>query len=477
VPSLTDRRIVLITTTLASFLTPFMGSSINIALPALGAQFGLDAVALGWISSAFLLASAITMLPAGRIGDIHGRKRVFTLGVSIFGLACLLIPFAPSGSVLIALRVVQGSGAAMMAVTSVAILTSVYPPHERGRVLGINVAAVYLGASIGPTIGGLMTEYFGWRSIFFVCVPLAVAIVLFTIWKVTGEWAEARGDRFDLVGAVIYGLGLLAVMYGFSTLSTPSGMALVAAGLCGLAAFAWWEARSPSPLLDVRIFRQNPVFARSNLAALINYMASSASGFLLSLYLQQIRGLSPDVAGFILVAQPVMQAILSPIAGHRSDRVEPRILVSFGMSLTAAGLLLLSFLTPQTSLGLIFFILMVMGVGFAFFSSPNTNAIMGSVDRRLFGIANATLSTMRTVGMTLSIGITVLIFSVYIGHVQITPQYYPQLMTSIKVAFALFGILCIFGVLISLTRGKVHAAAPVAPLHAGPSGVTDLSQK
>ena len=450
------RTTTLIVVTLASFLTPFTGSSVNIALPSLAGELNLDAITLGWVATAYLLTTAIVLVPSGRLADIYGRKRVFLGGITIFGLASLLIGLAPTGGILIGFRVLQGLGAAMISSTGIAILTSVYPANEKGRVLGFNTAAVYVGLSVGPTVGGFITQQFGWRGVFLANIPLAALAAVLTIWRLGGEWAEARGDKFDVLGTVIYALALLTLIYGFSLLPAPSGFALIAVSIVAFAVFLVWEGRTASPILDIGMFKNNTVFTLSNIAALINYSATSASGFLLSLYLQQIKGFTPQVAGLVLISQPIVQALFSPLAGRLSDTVEPRLLASAGMSMTAVGLFMFSFLSPDTPDEVIILVLMLLGLGFGLFSSPNTNAVMSSVQRRLYGVASATLSTMRTVGQTLSIGMAVLIFAIVIGHVEITPAYYPQLMTSIRLTFTLFAVLCVFGIFASLSRGTLH---------------------
>jgi EmrB/QacA subfamily drug resistance transporter len=433
-----------------------MGSSVNIALPTIGKEFGLDAVTLGWVATSFMLASAITLLPAGRLADIHGRKRMFASGSVVFGLASLVIAFAPSAAVLLAARVVQGIGAAMVFGTSVAILTSVYPANEKGRVLGINVASVYIGQSVGPTIGGILTRYFGWRSIFLVVAPVALLIFVITITKLRGEWAEARNDSFDVPGALIYALSLFGVIYGLSALPSALGAMLIGGGVVCFIAFVAWERRTLSPLLNLKLFSNNPVFTFSNAAALINYCANAATALLLSLYLQHIKGYPPQTAGLILIAQPVVQAIFSPLAGRLSDTVEPRILASAGMACAALGLFLFATLAAETPVVFVVAVLMLLGAGFALFSSPNTNAIMSSVEKRSYGVAAATLSTMRVIGQTMSIGIVMLVFALVIGRVAIAPENYGALMASTRVLFSMFAVLCVSGIFFSLARGNVR---------------------
>lgn len=451
-----SKRTALIVVSTGSFLTPFMGSAINIALPSIGKALAMDAVTLSWIAMAYSLSSAMFLVPFGRIADIHGRKKVFLWGVVIFGLFSLLCGLATSGTALILLRVLQGIGGAMVFGTGMAILTSVFPPQQRGQALGINVASVYLGLSLGPVLGGLLTQNLGWRSVFFANVPLCAFIIAFTVANLKGEWAEARGEPFDWAGSAIYGVGLAALVYGFSQLPGGLGAALVAAGLGGIAAFAVWEARASYPVLDVALFRYNRVFAFSSVAALINYAATAAIGFLLSLYLQYIKALTPQQAGFVLIAQPAMQALFSPLAGRLSDRIEPRIVASIGMTLNVVGLVLLTLLNATTPLSFIVASLLFLGLGFALFSSPNTNAIMSSVERRFYGVASATQGTMRIIGQMLSMGIVMLILTLMVGRVQITPMHYPRFVQAAHTAFVTFAVLCFGGIFASLARGKVR---------------------
>ena len=449
------QRSALLVASLSSFLTPFMSSSLNVALPRIGSEFGMDAVLLSWVPTSYLLAAAMFLVPFGRMADIHGRKRIFSYGVVLYTLASLLCAIAPGGIFLIGSRILQGIGGAMMFGIGVAILTSVFPSDQRGRVLGMNAAAVYVGLSVGPFVGGYLTQQFGWRAIFLVNLPLGLLMSLLVSWKLKGEWAEAKGAKLDIQGAIVYSLALIAVMYGFSRLPDTVGWVLIAAGIAGLVLFVRLEAKAESPMLDTNLFRLNRVFAFSNLAALINYSATFAVGFLLSLYLQYVRGLTPQQAGFVLVAQPLVMAIGSPYAGRLSDRIEPRIVASAGMSLIGVGLLVFAFLKVTTPMEVIVGGLIVLGLGFALFASPNTNAVMSSVDRKLYGVAAGTLATMRVTGQMLSIGIAMLIFALIVGRVQITPEYSERFLTSVNLAFGVFSISCFGGVFASLARGNV----------------------
>ena len=454
--SAVNKRIVLAVAALSTFLVGFTGSSINIALPSIGRELKMDAVLLGWVATSYILASATLLLPFGRLADIRGRKRIFIYGIITYTIASLLLSFVPSASALISLRVVQGVGSAMIFSTGIAIVTSVFPAGERGKALGITAAMTYLGLSLGPVLGGILTQYFGWRSIFLAMVPLGATTVALLLAKVKGEWAEAKGEKFDFIGTTSYSLSLIAIIYGFSLLPASLGIWLTAAGAAGIFAFVRQEVKIAHPLLDINLFRKNRVFAFSNLAQLFSYSAAFAVGFLMSLYLQYIKGLSPQHAGLILVVMPAVQAGFSPFAGRLSDRIEPRILASTGMGLITVGLALFTSLNEGTTLGFIMGSLITIGLGFGFFASPNTNAIMSSVRERRYGVASAILATMRQIGMMFSMGIAMLLFSLYIGRVEITAPYYPLFLKSTRIAFTIFTALCSAGIAASLARGKTR---------------------
>jgi EmrB/QacA subfamily drug resistance transporter len=441
---------------LSSFLTPFMVSSVNVALPSIEKEFKIDAVMLSWVATAYLLAAAISLVPFGKLGDIHGRKKVFSLGISLFTAASLCSAFSSSALMLIFFRMLQGMGSAMIFTTGMAIITSVFPPGERGRAIGINVAAVYIGLSCGPYFGGILTQHFTWRSIFYFTVPLGIAIMLLVFLKLKGEWAEAKGESFDAVGSLIYCAALVGIMYGISIIPDLTGIAYILIGGMCLIAFVVWETRVPHPVFELTLFKTNRVFAFSSLAALIHYSATFAVTFLMSLYLQLIKGMSPQSAGLVLIAQPLMMALFSPFTGRLSDTVEPRLIASCGMALTTGALILLTMIGRDTPLVYIVVCLLLLGVGFGIFSSPNMNAIMSSVERRFYGVASGTVGTMRLLGQMLSMGIATLIFALLIGRARITVDNYPVFINSAKLAFVIFSAMCFIGIFLSLARGRLR---------------------
>ncbi|MGZ5424511.1 MAG: MFS transporter [Candidatus Aminicenantales bacterium] len=438
----------------SAFLTPVMASSLNVAMPLIGREFGLRAVTLGWVLTIYTLAAAMFLVPFGRLADLVGRKKIFTIGLSVDITGALIGALAPSAPVLILGRAVQGIGGAMIFGTGVAILTSVHPPGSRGRALGLNTAAVYTGLSLGPVLGGFLVHAWGWRSVFLVTIPVAATGLILALTRLKGEWADARGEGFDLAGAALLGTGLVGLMIGFSRLPALPGVLITTAGILTLAGFIALELRLPAPLFDLRLFRHNRIFAFSNLAALFNYSATSAVAFLMSLYLQYIKGLPPQKAGLVLVAQPIVMALTSPFAGRFSDRTEPRLIASAGMALSAIGLVLFAFIGPATGFGFIVGTLICLGLGFGLFSSPNTNAVMCSVEMRHLGVASAALGTMRLTGQMFSSGIVMMIFALVMGQAAIEPSVYPLFLRSAHIAFVFFAVLCFAGVFASLARGN-----------------------
>ncbi|MBP7763874.1 MAG: MFS transporter [Syntrophaceae bacterium] len=449
--------IVLLATTISSFTTPFMGSSVNVALPMIGRDFSMTALSLSWVASSFLLAAAITLVPLGRLADLHGRRLFFLAGSLIFALSSFLCIWSQTESLFITLRVVQGVGGAMIFSTGTAMLISAYPADRRGRILGINIAAVYVGLTIGPFIGGLLTEHLGWKTLFIFNAVLGLAAAGLASRIPREGKPAAAGEAFDLAGSFHYGLSLFALMFGFSRLPSWTGAVLIAIGLVCFTLFLRRQLHHPFPLIDIALFRDNRVFALSNLAALINYSATFAVTFLLSLYLQHVKLLTPVQTGLMLVIEPLLQALFSPAAGRLSDRYEPRIISSAGMALTVIGLVGLIFIGARTPLPYILLCLALLGIGFALFSSPNVNAIMSSVDQKFYGIASATQATMRLVGQSLSMGIAMLVFSWIIGDHSVSHENSRLFLESSRLIFAVLAVICVFGVFASLSRGRLHS--------------------
>jgi EmrB/QacA subfamily drug resistance transporter len=442
---------------ITSFMGTFLISSVNIALPAIEKSFNLNAVSLSWVLTSFLLATAMFLLPVGRWSDLTGIRRIFKLGVIVFTFSSLICGFAISGFWLIFFRFIQGIGAAFTSTTGPAILVSAFLPQFRGRVLGISVSAVYLGLAFGPFAGGLLTQYLGWRSIFFVasCFGLFTTVIAI-LFLGKDNTVSAPGKKMDIRGTLFYMAGLVTLVYGSSRIPEVSGWLMMAGGILALIIFWKLENISDMPVLNTKLFTQNRLFAYSNLAALINYSATFAIIFLLSLYLQKIMGLLPRDAGIILVAQPVVMAVFSPVAGRLSDIIQTRYLATLGMGMCTAGLFVFSFLSASTSEWFIVANLIWVGLGFAFFSSPNINTIMSSVEKTRYGLASGTAATMRVLGQIISMTIATLFFAGFIGSQAIEAVSDELFLKALKWAFLSFTLLSTTGIYFSYNRGKIQ---------------------
>lgn len=441
---------------ITSFMGTFLISSVNIALPEIEKSFNLDAVQLSWVVTSFLLSSAMFLLPAGRWSDLIGIRKFFKTGIIIFTLASLASGFAPGGAWLIAFRFIQGAGAALTSTTGPAILVSAFPTQYRGRALGFSVASVYLGLAFGPFFGGIITQYAGWRSLFYISSIIGVltAIIAFNFLG-KDEASTDKKPKISFKGTLFYMPGLFAMVYGSSQIPEILGWGLMSAGFICLILFWIIESKADFPVFETKLFTKNRLFAFSNIAAMINYSATFAIVFLLSLFLQKIKALSPRDAGMILIAQPAIMAALSPVAGRLSDKIQPRFLATAGMSICTIGLVAFSFLTPTTPIWIIVSLLIMMGLGFAMFSSPNMNTIMGSVDKSQYGLASGTSATMRVLGQIVSMTIVTLFFAALFENHAVKTVPASVFMQAVKWGFACFSVICAAGIYFSFARGKV----------------------
>jgi MFS family permease len=447
-------------------MTTFTASSVNLAVPAISAQFHSSAAMIGWIITGYMLASTSLAVPFGRIADLTGRKRILVTGIFFFSLFSGACAFAPSVGVLTAFRVAQGMGGSLIFSTNVAILVDTFPPDMRGKILGYSVAATYTGLSVGPVLGGLLNHYLGWHSIFIATSAMGFAVFLLALLnlpatKPAAPEQPATPGRYDAPGICLYVCMVLCIMYGFSALTEVFiARFLIPTGFILGVFFVRRERKIASPIIEVRLFASNLSFSLSNLATLLNYGATFAISYFMSIYLQVVLGLNSQNAGFVMISQPLIMALLSPYAGRLSDRISPFKLASFGMGLCAAGLLLFSFISTSFPLPLVVAGLAIVGVGFGFFSSPNTNAVMSLVPRSDYGVASSLLATMRGMGHTTSMAIVTLIISAHMGAASFAEAPTAQLIATMRTGFIVFTVICVVGVFCSMNRKSkaVHSS-------------------
>lgn len=447
------QKFTLLVAILTSFQSSFIGSAINLSIPDISAEFAVSAVAIGWIVTAYMLPVAALSVPFGRISDIIGKKQIILLGLAIFTFGNITSIVVNSFALLVISRIIQAIGAAMIFATNHAILVSEFPGRMRGKVLGYALAATYTGLSAGPVLGGIFNHYLGWRYIFLFTAILGVISLVLAAKMLPKRESELAGEKFDMAGNVMYVMMILLIIYGLNACSeNPATLILVPIGVIFGVLFVRRQLRVDSPVVNVRLFANNISYTLSNLAALLNYAATYAISYLLSIYLQVAAGFPSQTAGIILLAQPIVMAVLSPYMGRLSDRISPFKMASFGMALIALCLFVLSFVGVNTPVWFIIVILCITGFGFAAFSSPNTNAVMSSVSKEFYGVASSLLATMRNIGHVTSMVIVTIIVSLNLGDVALADASPSELVHTMKVAYLVFTVICIFGVFCSAKR-------------------------
>jgi EmrB/QacA subfamily drug resistance transporter len=447
---------ILITVCIAQFMAPFMLTSVGIALPSLGRDLNASALQLGLVEQLYVLSLAMSMLTFGRLGDIVGQRRLFLAGLSLFTLLTFSLGFSGSVKMVMFFRFVQGIGASMVLAGSMALVAAAYPPELRARKIGLVSAFTYAGLSTGPVAGGYVTLHFGWRHVFLLAVPIGIAAIAMCIFGMKEMDKNASGEHMDWKGSLAYAVSVGLVMTGAAhAREVLLGLPMIAAGVVGIIVFILIEMRSKSPLLDVTLLSKNRFFTLSCLAALGNYAATFGIIFLMSLFLQYAKGLSPRQAGFVLLMQPFMQFVASPVAGLLAERFDLTKVATSGMLASSAGLLLAAFTAgPDVAIWLVIVQLMLIGTGFGIFITPNSTAIMGSVERRQYGVASGMIGAMRTLGMAASLTAISLIFSLIMGKHEITSQTLPAFLLSMKTGLVVYAIFSCLGLILSFSRGK-----------------------
>lgn len=447
------QRLTLAVVTITSFMTTFSSSSMNLAIPAISMDFNASATLIGWIVTGYILANAVLSVPFGRIADLTSRRVILIIGIFLFSIFGGLCTLSWSITSMIVFRILQGVGSAMIFSTNTAILIQAFPPEKRGKVIGYSIASTYVGLSAGPVLGGLLNHYLGWHSIFIVTFITGSFVFVLALRYLPKDEAGSSDGQFDIIGNILYILMILCIMYGFSTFADSLiSKLLIPVGILVGVVFVLHERKAKSPIIEVRMFANNTSYTLSNIAALLNYGATFAVGYFMSIYLQLIMGFDSQVSGLILITQPLIMAILSPYAGRLSDKISPFKLASFGMLLCSMGLFLFIFLSVDYPIWLIVLNLILMGFGFAFFSSPNTNAVMSCVPPRDYSVASSILATMRSMGHASSMAVVTLIVTAQMGTAAFSEVSPELLVRTMRIGFIVFTIVCFAGIFLSLQR-------------------------
>lgn len=448
-----NKNLILLICSVLSFFTVFAVNAVTVVIPSIAMEFGMNNIVQNWVTIIFLLVVAVLSVPAGQISGKYGLKKITIISCVLFLIISIVNVLVTSTEMFLACRLVLGIALAFINVTSMAMIVSAFKPEKRGAALGINITAVYIGLSLSPVLGGILNYNLGWRSVVLFGVPFIVIILLLLLFRVKDEWITFEGIPIDIKGSVVYGIGMVLFIYGFTILNEGLGVILTVSGIIFLILFGWIELRQNHPVFDIRFFK-NRRFLSANFASLSAYLATYAVTIILNYHLQYIKGFDSQFTGIILLIAPTCQVILAPVAGKLSDNYTPQILAAIGMGLGTVSLILFSTLGKETSLEFLIVAMIIYGISFGLFSPPNTNVIMGSVPPKDTSVASAAVATMRTIGQAMSIGILTLVFASIMGNVPIVEKYYPLLSQSCQITCIICVLLCIASVFASLVGIK-----------------------
>ena len=443
-----EKSVVLVSF-LTSFFAVFLAAGIVIGVPSIANEFGMNNVVQNWIITIALLVVAVFTLPAGQLSGKFGVKRSLVIGVLIFLFGSIGACLSFSSESFLFFRVIQGIGGAFSNVASMAMVVQAIKPQNRGKALGLTVTGVYLAGSLSPVICGFLVYNLGWRSMFYFTIPFFVVCIALMLLKIPGDWKTYENDKIDTIGSILYGIGILLFIYGFTTLTTSTGLILTVLGLIILVAFGAYELRQKSPVFNMNLFK-NKKFTSSNIAALCSYIAVMVVTTILNYHFQYVRGWDAQMAGMILIITPIIMAIMAPNSGKLSDRIHPQKLAAIGMGIATVALLILTFLNGDTPIYLVILAMVLQGIGMGLFSSPNMNAIMSSVPPKDAPTASASQATMRTIGQTMSLGLLTLVFAWVMGTLPLATKYAGMVIQASQIICGICAVACILAVFASL---------------------------
>ena len=438
---------------ITSFFGVFLSNGIIIGVPAIANDFAMNNVIQNWIPTIFFLAMAVFTVPAGQISGKFGVKKSLLVGVIIFLIGSVGAVLSFSTESFMLFRVIQGASVALVNVSGMAMVVAAVKPQNRGKALGFTVTGIYLATSLSPVICGFLVYNLGWRSIFYAVIPFLVLCIILMIVKVPQDWKTYEHDSIDKVGSLLYAVGILLFIYGFTNLVNQTGIIFTVAGIIFLVIFAAWELRQISPVFNMNLFK-NMKFTSSNIAALCSYLAIMVVTTILNYHFQYVKGWNAQMAGLILIVTPIIMAIIAPNSGKLSDRIHPQKLAAIGMAIATIALLILTFLTKETPVYVVVVAMILQGVGMGLFSSPNMNAIMSSVPPKDAPTASASQATMRTIGQTMSLGMLTLIFAWVMGSLPLSTEYAGLIVQSSQVICGICTVACVVSIFASLVGIK-----------------------
>ena len=446
---ITSESYVVFVSFITSFFAVFLSAGIVLGVPSIADEFAMNNVVQNWIPTIALLVVAVFTLPAGQISGKYGVKKSLIIGVLIFIFASLGACLSFTTEIFLLFRVVQGIGMAFLNLSAMAMVVQAINPQNRGKALGFTVTGIYLAGSLSPVLCGFLVYNLGWRAMFYFVIPFLVLCLILMLLKIPGEWKTYEKDKIDSIGYLIYGIGILLFIYGFTNLMNTVGWVCVIIGLCLLIIFAYYELNVESPAFNMRLFK-NMKFTSSNIAALCSYLAIAAITTILNYHFQYVRNWDAQLTGIMLIITPIIMALIAPNAGKLSDKIHPQKLAAFGMSIATVTLLILLFLDANTPIYLIVVAMILQGVGMGLFTTPNTNAIMSSVPPKETPNASAAQSAMRTIGQTMSLGLLTLVFAWIMGSLKLSSEHADLIVQCSQIVCMICTVVCIVAIFASL---------------------------
>ncbi len=437
-------------------MAPFMVSAMIVAIPAIGIEFSMDAVEMSWLATIFFLAASMFLIPFGRLADIFGVKKIFSIGIIIYFISSFLAALAPDALILIAARFMTGLGAAMIFGTSFALLSLSLSERERGEALGINIASNLTGFALGFFLGGILTYYLNWRFIFLSTLPISALVIALIRLRLPGECSFSKGQKFDVLGSVMIAALLFLIIRGLSELPALRGGLLIIGGIMVLSLFVLWQSRISRPLIDLDLFRKNRGFLFSNAAIMIYTTSTLAVVFLFSFYLQYIKGFDTWLVGLTLLASTLIMAALVIYAGRLSDRMNLYQLAGMGVTISMTGLLPMTFISSNTPLSLALMELVLISAGGAFFYPPLVKIILSSMPRDNYGVGSSLAESMRLIGNACSLALVTIGFNIYLVGKDVTPDNNPGFLRSMNLVLAVFSALCMASLILILLAERAR---------------------
>lgn len=443
----TEEKYIIATGSLATVIVAFLLNAAPVALPSIAKSFAMNNILQNWVDTIYLLSIAVFSIPCGKICQKYGLNKILKVGIIFFLIGTLGTALSLNASMLLLFRVVLGIGSALLNVSSIALIVEAMPNEKKGPALGIAVAAVYIGIALSPILGGSLIFNFGWQSLFIATIPV-ILLNYYLSNKIKKEWIHYDNNKFDINGTMLYSVGIVLFIYGFTRILEFTGQILTIIGIILLVIFGIWELKSSNPIFEMKLFK-NIRFAAANLACLFSYFATFMITYVYNYHLQYIMGMNSQTAGLYLIITPAIMVLMSILSGYLIKKIKGEYLTGTGLIILAVAFILLCTLRNTTPLEIILIAMTLHGIGYGLFSSPNTVLITTSVPEEETSKASASLSAMRLIGQTVSLGIFTTVFAIIMSNVVIEPKYYALLIESCHNISILAVIFVVIGAIIS----------------------------